>query len=312
MTSRGRQIEEAMTNREDHICVCICTYKRADYLRRLLNDLRHQETGGRFTYSIVVCDNDLARSAEVIVSEFAETSTIAIKYCVEGQQNISLARNKSIAGASGNFIAFIDDDEFPDKCWLLNLFDTLNEYQVDGVLGPVKRYFDTTPPKWLLKSNFYARVIHPTGTVLDRDKGRTGNVLLKREMFDGQDQPFNRVLLGGGDKEFFRRMINEGYRFIWTAEAVVYEVVPPNRWKRSFLLKRAFFRGANVPLHPGFGWRYVVRSMVAVPTYILVLPITLFLGQHWFMTILVKLCDHLGLLLAIVGIKPLHQAYITD
>jgi hypothetical protein len=41
------------------------------------------------------------------------------------------------------------------------------------------------------------------------------------------------------------------------------------------------------------------------------LPIALLLGQHRFMTVMVKFCDHLGLLLAVVGISPLRQAYIT-
>lgn len=301
-----------MTNQANHICVCICTYKRPAWLKRLLEDVDHQETGDRFTHSVVVCDNDNLRSAEAVVSEFAVASKIPIQYCVEEHQNISLARNKTIENSSGSFIAFIDDDEFPDRCWLLNLFDTLEKYDVDGVLGPVMRHFDSTPPKWLAKSDFYTRTVYPTGTELDKDKGRTGNVLLKREIFQGQEQPFNPDFRGGGDKEFFRRMISGGYRFIWSADAVVFEVVPPVRWKRSFMLKRAFFRGALVPLHPNFGWRQVAKSMVASATYVLMLPIALLLGQHRFMTVMVKLCDHLGLLLSLVGIRPFHQAYITE
>jgi succinoglycan biosynthesis protein ExoM len=301
-----------MTDQANHICVCICTYKRSALLKRLLNDLDHQATEGRFTYSIVVCDNDHQQSAEAVVSEFTATSSVDIKYCVETQQNISLARNKTIENASGDLIAFIDDDEFPDQCWLLNLFGTLDKYHVDGVLGPVMRHFDTPPPKWLLKSNFYTRTVHATGAVLDKENGRTGNVLLKKEILDAQEQPFKPEFRGGGDKEFFRRMISSGYRFIWSADAVVFESVPPGRWKRSFMLKRALFRGALVPLHPNFGWHQVVKSMAALSAYILMLPVALLLGQHRFMTVMVKLCDHLGLLLAVLGIRPFPQAYITE
>lgn len=301
-----------MNNYANHISICICTYKRPAFLQRLLNDLCRQETGDRFTYSIVVCDNDHLRSAEATVSDFAATSRISIKYCVEAQQNISLARNKAIENASGDFVAFIDDDEFPEQNWLLNLFDTLNNYHADGVLGPVKRYFDTPPPKWLLKSNFYVRAVYPTGTAVNKEEGRTGNVLLKRQLFDDSTRPFKPELRVGEDKEFFRRMIDSGHRFIWSAEAVAFETVPPVRWKRSFMLKRAFFRGAHVPLHPTFGWRKVMKSLVAVPAYALMLPVALLLGQHRFMTLLVKLCDHLGLLLAVVGINRQNQAYITE
>lgn len=303
---------EQMASSNKHISVCICTYKRAALLKRLLDGLRDQESAGRFTYSIVVSDNDHLRSAEPIVSEFAAASSVAVTYCVESQQNISLARNRAIENASGDFIAFIDDDEFPIRRWLLTLLETLNTHRVDGVLGPVKPYFDETPPKWLLRSGFYSRQVYRTGTALNREEGRTGNALLKRELFDGQAMPFKPELRVGEDKDFFRRMMDSGYRFIWSEEAVVFETVPPARWKRTFMLKRAFFRGAHVPLHPNFRFIKVMRSMVAVPAYSLILPVALLLGQHRFMAVLVKLCDHLGLLLAIIGMNRPHQAYITE
>jgi succinoglycan biosynthesis protein ExoM len=298
--------------RVPHISVCVCTYQRPQFLRRLLTELAAQETGGLFTYSIVVADNDKARSAETVISDFMAASNIPATYCVEPRQNISLARNKTVRNASGDFIAFIDDDERPARCWLRTLFDTLNKYDVDGVLGPVQRHFEEMPPKWLLKSSFYSRVIYPTGTPLDKEEGLTGNVLLRRQLFDGQTQPFKPELRVGEDKDFFRRMIDSGHRFVWSAEAVAWETVPPARWKRSFMLKRALFRGTHVPLQPNFKWRKVIRSLAAVPAYSLMLPVALLLGQHRFMAILVKLCDHLGLLLAVIGIGRFDRAYITE
>jgi succinoglycan biosynthesis protein ExoM len=295
-----------------HISVCICTYKRPRFLERLLRELAYQETDGLFTYSVVVVDNDRSESAKALVTQFAATSEIPIVYCVEPRQNISLARNQAVSRAMGDYIAFIDDDEFPIRTWLLFLFKACNEYRVDGVLGPVKRHFDEKPPKWIAKGNFYERVVYPTGAVLDKEEGRTGNVLLNKRIFDGLEQPFRPEFRGGGDKEFFRRMIGAGYKFIWSAEAVAYEVVPPARWKRTFMLKRAFFRGAHVPLHPTFGPRLVLKSLIAVPAYILILPFALLLGQHWFMKFLVRLCDHLGMLLALAGISRMRQPYITE
>lgn len=301
-----------MAHSDTHITVCICTFRRLRLLERLLGELRQQKTDGLFTFSIVVVDNDASRSAEAIVSRFAAVSEVQVTYVVEARQGISFARNLAVSRATGQYLAFIDDDEFPIDTWLLNLFATCQEYKVDGVLGPVKRHFDDAPPDWLLKSYFYSRVVYPTGTVLDKEEGRTGNVLLKRRLFEGQAQPFRPDLRVGEDREFFRRMVNSGNQFVWSADAVAFEVVPPVRWKRTFLLKRAFFRGAHVPLHPTFGWKHVVRSMVAVPVYSLTLPVALLLGQHRFMAVLVKLCDHLGLLLALVGLLRVHEAYITE
>src|SRR3954453_22793688 len=93
-----------------HICICICTYKRPDCLRRLLDELSAQDTDGLFTYSIVVVDNDVARSGESVVRDFGAGSPVAVRYFFEPRQNISLARNKAIENACGDLLAFIDDD----------------------------------------------------------------------------------------------------------------------------------------------------------------------------------------------------------
>src|SRR5262250_2156489 len=107
-----------MGEQEHHISICICTYRRPQLLRRLLDSLRDQETDGLFTYSITVADNDTMCSGEAVVSEFAGRSAIPVRYCVEPQRSVSLTRNKAIENTSGDFVAFIDDDEFTTDYWL--------------------------------------------------------------------------------------------------------------------------------------------------------------------------------------------------
>lgn len=301
-----------LSDQSTHISVCICTFKRTPLLKRLLHALLEQESDGLFSFSIVVADNDQARSAEALVAEFAADTTIAVTYCVQPQQNISLTRNMAIENATGNYIAFIDDDEFPIKRWLVTLFRALNEYKVDGVLGPVKRYFDQAPPEWVIKGDFYERATYATGLVIDWRKGRTGNVLLKRELVAGDASPFRPEFRQGEDQEFFHRMIEKGYRFIWCNEAVAYEVVPPIRWNRRFMLRRALLRGAMEPKTPGFGARSIIKSLVAVPVYVVVLPFAAVVGHHKFMTALISLCDHLGKLISAVGINPVKEQYVTE
>jgi len=296
----------------NHISVCICTYRRPQCLARLLKEFVDQETAGLFTYSIVVADNDRLESAKATVSDFAATSAIPIRYCVEPQQNIALARNKAIENAEGDFLAFIDDDEFPAKRWLLTLFEVCKRFKVDGVLGPVKPYFDDKAPEWIPKSQIYKRPIYATGTVLDKKDGRTGNVLLKRRLFALGEESFRPEFTGGSDKDFFSRMIDKGYSFIWCAEAVAYEVVPPLRWKRTFMVRKALFRGAIAPSHTTFRPRHIAKSLIAVPAYIFVLPFALMLGQHRFMALTVKLFHHLGRLLALVGIRPIKGQYVME
>jgi succinoglycan biosynthesis protein ExoM len=301
-----------MNRQTSHISVCICTYKRPELLLRVLTEVGSQDTAGLFSLSIVVADNDEMRSGESVVSSFVATASVPVKYCVEPQQSIALARNRAVENSEGSFIAFIDDDEFPAKDWLLNLFKTCHTYGADGVLGPVKRHFDEKPPDWIVKSKFYERPEHSTGLVMEWRKCRSGNVLLKRELFDGDEQAFNPVFRTGEDQDFFRRKISLGRTFVWCNEAIVYEVVPPVRWKRKFMLKRALLRGAMEPRVATFGIRDVARSLVALPVYAVALPFAFLLGHHRFMSLLVRLCDHLGKLLALVGIDLVKEEYVTE
>ncbi len=295
-----------------HIDVCICTYRRPQLLQRLLESLCDLETEGRFTYAIVVADNDRLESSRIPVAAFAAAGRLPIWYCVEPRQNIALARNKAVEHATGDFLAFIDDDEFPTRRWLLNLFETCLRYEASGALGPVKPHFDEAPPRWVVDGGFYARPTYPTGFVIDWRKGRTGNLLIDRRVFAGDAQPFRPEFLTGEDQDFFRRAIDSGHVFVWCDEAVAYEVVPPVRWRRTFMLRRALLRGRISLLHPTFGLRAVVKSLVAVPAYAAVLPFALVTGQSRFMLCLVKLFDHAGRLLALAGINPVAEPYVTE
>jgi glycosyltransferase involved in cell wall biosynthesis len=303
-----------MSMAQDHICVCICTHKRIGFLKRLLTELAVQETGGLFSYSVVVADNDRERSAAPVVDEFvAAGSGIRVDYCVQAQQNIALTRNTAVEHAHGDFIAFIDDDEWPTRRWLLTLFRACRDSEADGVLGPVKPHFDEPPPRWVVSGRFYDRPTYPTGFVIDWKKGRTGNVLLKRRIFDAERQPFRPEFLTGEDQDFFRRMIDKGFRFVWCNEALAYETVPPIRWNRTFMLKRALLRGAVSLAHPTSAVRAAIaKSVIAAPMYTAALPFAFAMGQGRFMTCLVKLCDHIGRLLAVVGVRPVRQPYVTD
>jgi glycosyltransferase involved in cell wall biosynthesis len=264
--------------------------------------LDHQQTEGLFSYSIVITDNDCSQSAKQVVLEFAAISAVKTIYCVEPEQNIAMARNKAVENAKGDFIAFIDDDEVPAIDWLCNLFKTVQAYEVDGVLGPVIPCFEHEPPSWIIKGNFFKRPAYDTGYKLDWPETRTGNVLLRREIINGISDVFRPEFgTGSEDVDFFKRMMDKGYVFIWCNEAVVCETVPASRCRCSYLLRRALLRGSTFPLRRTRRIRCLVESMIAVPLYTLALPMTMVLGQHICIRYLIKLCDHLSRILAFLG-----------
>lgn len=297
---------------KSHIAVCICTYKRQDLLETLLHRLEKQVTDDIFEYSIVIVDNDRNESAKTVVDSIREHSKPDIRYYTEPEQNIAMARNKAVENAGGDFIAFIDDDEIPTDRWLLTLYATCEKWNADGVLAPVYPRFDMDPPEWVIKGRFFERPSHETGTVLKWQNTRTGNVLIRKKVFDDKRNRFDRKFLTGEDRDFFRRMIGEGHVFIWCNEAPVYENISPLRWQKSFMLKRALFRGKIAVNYPGSGVTDLLKSILAVVLYTAFLPASILLGQHVFMKYMVKNCDHLGKILAYCGIDVVRQKYVTE
>ena len=55
------------TGSVEHICICICTYRRADLLRRLLGAIAKLHSNDTLTWSCVVVDNDAQGSARAVV-----------------------------------------------------------------------------------------------------------------------------------------------------------------------------------------------------------------------------------------------------
>ncbi len=292
-----------------HISVCIPTFKRPELLDRCLEAMLGQECRG-FSYSLVVVDNDVEQSAREVVEKWYARFSASIHYEVEPVQNISLARNRAIANARGEFIACIDDDEFPEPRWLQEMLEAFSKLPADGVLGPVVSYFEGTPPEWLVKSGLCEKKRFLTGALVRQVRYMsTANLMFRRDILEGEAEVFDPRygLTGGEDSDFFERMMQKGRRFFWCDEAAVHEAVPKRRQCRAYHLKRAMIRGLiNADYYPFFG-SGTIKSIFAATAYSLSLPFLLLAGQHLFMKYLVRDCDHLGKLLAYCGIRPVNK-----
>lgn len=288
-----------------HISVCIPTYKRPSMLAKCLDALTTQCAKG-FTYSIVVVDNDIEQSASRAVGERAVSSSVDVMYAREDGPNISRARNRAVASARGEYIAFIDDDEVPGSSWLLKLYETCQMFSADGVLGPVLPHYERVPPDWLVKSGLCVRARFPTGTRLNSSKYlRTGNILLQRKLFDGLETPFDPRFgrSGGEDADLLGRMLKAGRSFVWCEEAPVYETVPAERQTLHYHMRRALLRGVTEADKEAFFSLGSVKSIFAIVLYAVALPFLLATRYYLFARYLVKCCDHLAKLLAHLGLR---------
>jgi succinoglycan biosynthesis protein ExoM len=306
-------LQEAKSVRQPHISICVCTYKRPAYLLEMLGKLLEQRTEDRFSFSIVVVDNDIEQSAHKATKKIATLSPRKIDYSLQPKQNIALARNQAVARAQGEFIAFIDDDELPESDWLLRMYSELRKRGVDGVLGPVQPQFEVPPPDWILRGRLFERPVYPTGYILDWRQTRTGNALLRRSALDSVDGPFRHELGSGGeDRDFFRRAIGAGKIFVWCNDAPVLERVPQARTRLSFQLKRALLRGRMSVLQPSFSVLEFLKSTVACAAYTILLPALFLWGRHMPAKFLIKYADHLGKILAACHIYPIKDKYVLD
>ena len=294
---------------KEHISICICTYRRNQMLERLLRKVASQETGGIFDFSVVVMDNDAAGTAKETVTQLKEELGLDITYGIETEQTIPAARNHALRLAKGNYIGIIDDDEFPPQHWLITMYRAIHTFDVDGALGPVYPFFEQQPPAWLVRSGLCERPVHRTGILLQWNDTRTGNVLLKKGVFDKHHLCFDvKCKTSGSDKEFFREAMQVGCRFIAVEEAPVYEVVPPERQTKSYYLKRSMLQASNeqryrAPFLHGLSRVLApMKAIAALLVYTLILPFCVFVGSHAVVKYTGKGIYHLSWLLAMLGV----------
>jgi glycosyltransferase involved in cell wall biosynthesis/predicted SAM-dependent methyltransferase len=111
------------------VSVVICTYNRSDYLQRCLNYLKDQDY---LHFEVIVVNGPSTDGTINILS--ARTD---IKVIQNSKRNLSISRNLGIQHASGDIVAFIDDDALPYDNWIYEIVKRYNEVpkNVVGVGG---------------------------------------------------------------------------------------------------------------------------------------------------------------------------------
>ena len=248
------------------ISIIIPTYRRPELFRAAIRSALAQRDLS-LGVEIVVVDNDPARSAQGACRDIAGDAAVPIHYVSEPRPGISHARNAGVAKSGGRHIAFLDDDEVAAPNWLSSLVATMRQYEADIVVGPVRpRYPDGIRVPGCAKRYYERDAGLPTGHAVAW-RG-IGNALLNRDRCFTTGTPFDpRLGLSGGeDSLLLARLIEAGRRCVWCAEAVVEEVIPPERLEPAYLLRRAFRGGQTTAYLPSAlarpRWGVVARWML--------------------------------------------------
>jgi len=236
---KAQELCEAATR----VTVCIATFRRPQYLSSTLKSIAQQ----RFVkvrvpdLRVVVVDNDSEETAKPAIAGIEREFPWPLRYVVEPNRGISHARNRLVREAGEvECVAFIDDDETAQPQWLDELLFHFEDDGVTAVLGPVFPEFEEPPAPWMI--SFFQRREHPDGADVGPDDFRSGNLLLRAEALRAERPPFaEEFARTGGEDSFLGRALHaRGARFVWAADAVVYEKTPASRTKSAWLLRRQF------------------------------------------------------------------------
>ncbi len=206
----------------------------------------------RLPDEVVIVDNDDAESArELVERRLAPSAPFRMRYAVQPQKNISLTRNKTVALAAGDWLAFVDDDERAPVNWLEQLLDAAARFDADGVLGPVDPVVPVNAPAWIRRGRFYEFPRMTTGSVVPPNRLRLGNALFRASWLRGARGPFDPAygLTGGEDGDLLSRLAQQGARIVWCDEALVHEPVEASRLSLHWLLRRALSGGQDFAQH---------------------------------------------------------------
>lgn len=301
------------------VAVCVVTFQRPQGLRRLLRGIAELTFDGpppRIT--MIVVDNDESQSARAVCEELRAEFPWPLQYHVEPRRGIPFARNTAVSRALewGDLIAFIDDDEVADPCWLDELLTVQRRFNADVVTGPVLAELPADTPSWMATGRFFDSPRYRTGQ--RQDVAYTHNVLARRDVFHSMDTIFDErmAMTGGTDSHFFRRVHRAGFSIVWADEAVVREIIPKTRTCFRWLVQRAFRAGNGMPiiqrdLRPSWTTPVVlflkalVWMVIGIGT---VLP-GLFLGRHVLVRGIRKWIYGVGLLAGLAGIR--YEEYRT-
>lgn len=245
---------EAHGRRPDgrRITVVICTRDRADALRACLASLPAQT---RRPDQVVVVDNASRDDGATC----AAARDAGADYVREDRPGLDVARNRGIAAATGDLIAFTDDDVRLHPRWLERLAAAFDAPAVMAVTGLVLPAALETPAQLHFERHWgFGRGYRPIDYgaaffAADRDHGcpvwqigAGASMAFRREAFDrvgGFDERLDVGAAGcSGDSELWHRVLTQGYVCRYEPAAVAFHT---HRRDEAALARqiRAYMRG---------------------------------------------------------------------
>jgi succinoglycan biosynthesis protein ExoM len=236
------------------VVIGTCTYRRPKGMQRLLQGLASQTFNKveRPALHILIVDNEGNPETERICAAFREAAAaMTLTYIVEPRRGISQARNTLLDNVPPgcDYLAMIDDDEYPASGWLDSLLATQQSTGAEVVRGPVTAVYNEAAPAWVVRGGYFGwphdQTDYSDGQMMT--SASTGNTLVKMEPVRRWNSRFDSdlALSGGEDTVFFDKLQAGGCRIAYSAAAMVEEFIPPERTTLKALLRLSYRNGNN-------------------------------------------------------------------
>jgi len=240
------------------ISVVICTLNRAAYLKKAIKSLLNQ-TISKKEYEIIIIDSDSIDDTKAVVESFCKYGNI--HYISEPKMGLSAARNVGIENASGDIVAFMDDDAMADESWLKEIINTFTKVKPTPAAcgGKVELHWEFPRPNWLSES-----LLHFLG---EFDYGDEAFFVKTPDKFLGglnmafHKDTFKRIglfnvelgriggkLLSYDEIEFFHRMLNKNLKMYYNPKIIVTHHVTKERLEKKWHYQRFYYEGVSVAL----------------------------------------------------------------
>ena len=165
-------------NTHPEISIVLPTYNRAAMLNRAVKSIIAQDY---INWELLIVDNSSTDDTDYVVSQFDDDRIKIFKISNEG--SIGKSRNYGIRKASGNWIAFIDSDDW----WLPNklrvCMDTLEEGDIDLVYHDFSLYRDEKIVRRKMASKGQLKAPVAKELILNNNPIINSSVVVRRELF---------------------------------------------------------------------------------------------------------------------------------
>lgn len=225
------------------VIVLVPTFRRPRSLERLLLALESLQT--KAAVRVLVADNDAERHEgfDLCLRLIERGYTWPLETFVAHDRGIAQVRNALVERALKkpfDFIAMLDDDEWPQDDWLDSFLAAQLQTGADALQGRVTKVFDREPSVWAQSEG--RGQTNRLNIAIPLIEG-TGNTLIARRCVESLQRPYfdpEFALTGGEDRDFFVRLQRDGRKFARAGEAVAFEHVPASRATLKWTLSRAY------------------------------------------------------------------------